>query len=53
MSNKWRNKKRRLEILQNTLLKDQLWHNQSLVGKKQNVLFEKKGRKKNQYIGKN
>ena len=46
-------KKRRLAILQQALLKDQIRHNNDLVGQTQEVLFERDGRKPNQYIGKN
>lgn len=46
-------KERRLAILQRALLDDQIYHNNALVGKTQEVLFERLGRKPNQYIGKN
>ena len=46
-------KKQRLEILQQTLLQDQIAFNESLVGTTQEVLFHKKGKHTNQYIGKN
>lgn len=48
-----REKEERLSVLQNALLKDQVYFNNSLVGKTQEVLFDRTGRKKNQYIGKN
>ncbi|MDR0695667.1 MAG: tRNA (N6-isopentenyl adenosine(37)-C2)-methylthiotransferase MiaB [Holosporales bacterium] len=43
----------RLATLQQILLRDQIAHNNSLVGKINEVLFEKRGRYSNQYIGKN
>lgn len=46
-------KESRLKILQETLLKDQVFYNNNLIGKTQEILFEKIGRKENQYIGKN
>lgn len=46
-------KEERLKILQDALKQDQIYFNQALVGKTQEVLFEKKGKKENQYIGKN
>ena len=46
-------KERRLAILQKTLINDQIYHNNALIGKTQEVLFERRGRKPNQYIGKN
>ena len=46
-------KERRLAILQQALLKDQIRHNNALVGQTQEVLFERVGKKPNQYIGKN
>lgn len=45
-------KSKRLAILQDVLLKDQLSFNKSCVGKKMEVLFERYGKKENQYIGK-
>lgn len=46
-------KEERLAILQKALIKDQIYFNDSLVGKTQEILFERPGRKPNQYIGKN
>lgn len=46
-------KEERLAILQDTLLKDQIYFNNSLIGKTQEILFDREGRKENQYIGKN
>ncbi len=46
-------KERRLAILQKTLIEGQVYHNNALIGKTQEVLFERRGRKPNQYIGKN
>lgn len=46
-------KEERLAILQDALLKDQIYFNKSLVGTTQEVLFDKVGRKEKQYIGKN
>lgn len=46
-------KEERLNVLQKTLLKDQIYFNKSLLGKTQEVLFERVGRKEKQYIGKN
>ncbi|MDR0942045.1 MAG: tRNA (N6-isopentenyl adenosine(37)-C2)-methylthiotransferase MiaB [Holosporales bacterium] len=46
-------KTERLKILQETLLKDQIYYNNQLVGQTNEVLFEKVGRKPKQYIGKN
>lgn len=46
-------KEKRLDILQKTLLKDQIYFNKSLLGKTQEILFERVGRKEKQYIGKN
>lgn len=46
-------KERRLAILQRALIEDQAHHNKALIGKTQEVLFERCGRKPNQYIGKN
>lgn len=43
----------RLDILQKTLLKNQIYFNKSLLGKTQEVLFERVGRREKQYIGKN
>jgi tRNA-2-methylthio-N6-dimethylallyladenosine synthase len=43
----------RLKMLQDVLIKDQIYYNNSLIGKTQSVLFEKRGKKENQYIGKN
>lgn len=46
-------KERRLAILQKTLLEDQRYYNRALVGQTQEILFDRVGRKENQYIGKN
>ncbi len=46
-------KEQRLTELQKTLLVDQVKFNDALVGQVQEVLFEKRGKKENQYIGKN
>jgi tRNA-2-methylthio-N6-dimethylallyladenosine synthase len=46
-------KEERLAILQQALLKDQIAHNRSLIGTVNEVLFEKRGKHENQYIGKN
>ncbi|MBR1479994.1 MAG: tRNA (N6-isopentenyl adenosine(37)-C2)-methylthiotransferase MiaB [Alphaproteobacteria bacterium] len=46
-------KEERLALLQETLLKSQVEHNRALVGTTQEVLFDRVGRKENQYIGKN
>lgn len=46
-------KEKRLEILQKKLIEDQIYHNSRLVGKRQDVLFDRPGKKENQYIGKN
>ena len=46
-------KEKRLEMLQKKLLEDQIYYNINLVGKTQEILFEKKGKRKDQYIGKN
>ena len=46
-------KEHRLSILQKTLIKSQIYHNNSLIRTTQEVLFERRGRKPNQYIGKN
>lgn len=46
-------KEKRLDILQKTLLKDQIYFNKSLLGKTQEILFDRIGRKEKQYIGKN
>ncbi len=46
-------KEERLAILQKALLKDQIYHNGALIGKTQEILFDRVGRKENQYIGKN
>ena len=46
-------KKERLERLHKVLLKDQIYYNQQQVGKTQEILFYKLGKKANQYIGKN
>jgi tRNA-2-methylthio-N6-dimethylallyladenosine synthase len=46
-------KKKRLALLQDAILENQVYQNNNLVGKRQEVLFEKKGKKSNQYIGKN
>ena len=46
-------KAKRLAILQKTLINSQIYHNNALIGKTQEVLFERHGRKPNQYIGKN
>ena len=44
-------KKARLSALQSLLKEQQKNYNKSFVGKKMNVLFEKKGRYENQFIG--
>ncbi len=46
-------KEKRLDILQKALLKDQIYFNKSLLGKTQEILFDRIGRKEKQYIGKN
>jgi tRNA-2-methylthio-N6-dimethylallyladenosine synthase len=46
-------KKRRLKVLQDVLLRDQIYYNDSIVGQTMEVLFDRIGRKPNQYIGKN
>ena len=46
-------KEERLAILQKALIKDQIFFNNSLLGKTQEILFDRKGRKPNQYTGKN
>lgn len=46
-------KEKRLATLQSELLKDQVYYNSLLVGQTQEILFERLGRKPNQYIGKN
>jgi tRNA-2-methylthio-N6-dimethylallyladenosine synthase len=46
-------KENRLKILQTSLLKDQINHNKAIIGTTQEVLFDKAGKKKSQYIGKN
>ena len=46
-------KEKRLAILQKTLINSQIYHNNALIGSTQAVLFERRGRKPNQYIGKN
>ena len=46
-------KAKRLAILQKTLINSQIYHNNALIGQTQEVLFERRGRKPNQYIGKN
>ena len=46
-------KEQRLEILQDTLLRDQITFNKALIGKTQEILFYKKGKHSKQYIGKN
>ena len=42
----------RLQILQNVIKNQQKKYNKKFIGKKINVLFEKKGKHKNQFIGK-
>ena len=44
-------KKARLSALQSLLKQQQIQYNKSFVGKKIEVLFDRKGRKENQYIG--
>ena len=44
-------KKARLSALQSLLIKQQKYYNKSFVGKNMEILFEKKGRYENQYIG--
>ncbi|MDR2458672.1 MAG: tRNA (N6-isopentenyl adenosine(37)-C2)-methylthiotransferase MiaB [Holosporales bacterium] len=44
---------RRLSVLQNELMKSQRAHNEAIVGKTMEVLFDKVGRKGGQYVGKN
>lgn len=46
-------KEKRLDILQKTLLKYQIYFNKSLLGKTQEILFDRVGKKEKQYIGKN
>ncbi len=46
-------KEERLAKLINALLKDQVYYNNRLVGNVQEILITKKGKKENQYIGKN
>lgn len=46
-------KEQRLETLHQALLIDQIAFNKELVGTTQEVLFYKKGKKENQFIGKN
>jgi tRNA-2-methylthio-N6-dimethylallyladenosine synthase len=46
-------KEKRLKILQDALLKDQINHNKAIIGTTQEVLFDKIGKKKKQFIGKN
>ena len=46
-------KEERLSRLQDVLIKDQVYWNDKLVGQTQEILFEKRGKKSNQYIGKN
>ncbi len=46
-------KEERLARLIKALLKDQIYYNNKLVGKIQEILITKKGKKENQYIGKN
>ncbi|MDR1034649.1 MAG: tRNA (N6-isopentenyl adenosine(37)-C2)-methylthiotransferase MiaB [Holosporales bacterium] len=46
-------KESRLEVLQNSLSQHQISRNNSLIGQVQWVLFDKCGKRKNQYIGKN
>lgn len=45
-------KEKRLAILLQTLFKSQLKFNQNCIGTEQTVLFEKKGKKQRQYVGK-
>lgn len=45
-------KEKRLKVLLQTLFNSQLKFNQGCVGQTQEVLFEKTGKKKNQYVGK-
>ena len=44
-------KKARLSALQSLLKEQQKFYNESFIGKKMEILFEKEGRYKNQYIG--
>ncbi len=44
-------KKARLSALQSLLTEQQINYNKSFINKKMNVLFEKNGRYKNQYVG--
>ncbi len=46
-------KEKRLSILQRYLIKDQVFYNNRLVGQTQEVLFDRFGKRENQYIGKN
>jgi tRNA-2-methylthio-N6-dimethylallyladenosine synthase len=46
-------KEKRLKLLQDALTKYQILRNESLLGKTQEVLFDKHGKKDGQYIGKN
>lgn len=46
-------KTERLKSLQNLLMQDQKYFNTKLIDTIQEILFEKKGKKANQYIGKN
>jgi tRNA-2-methylthio-N6-dimethylallyladenosine synthase len=46
-------KEKRLKILQDTLIRCQIDRNNSLIGQTQTILFDKHGKKPNQYIGKN
>lgn len=46
-------KEQRLAILQKLLAEDQMKFNMALVGKTQEILFYKRGKHTNQYIGKN
>ena len=46
-------KEERLAKLIKALLRDQVYYNNKLVGKTQEILITKKGKKENQYIGKN
>ncbi|MDR1365036.1 MAG: tRNA (N6-isopentenyl adenosine(37)-C2)-methylthiotransferase MiaB [Holosporales bacterium] len=46
-------KAKRLDILQRELMRSQTLHNESIVGKTMETLFDKPGKKSMQYVGKN
>jgi tRNA-2-methylthio-N6-dimethylallyladenosine synthase len=46
-------KAQRLSILQNELMRSQRAHNEAIVGRTMEVLFDKVGRRDGQYVGKN